>query len=179
MIAQFRVHNLPSWLAGVLFAAFAAFTASVATAQAVELKIGYVNAVRVIEQAPQGKAALKRLENEFNPRDKELTRMQDRIKTVESELEKNSLVLKESDRQTKEREIVSLKRDLKRATQEFREDYNVRRNEELLALQKIVHKAIVDIAKQEKYDLILHEGVIYAGDKIDITEQILKTLGNK
>lgn len=176
MIARFRWLNLRSWLIGVLFATGAA---SVATAQAAELKIGYVNAVRVIEQAPQGKAALKRLENEFNPRDKELIRMQDRIKAVEGELEKNSLVLKESDRQSKEREVVSLKRDLKRATQEFREDYNVRRNEELLALQKIVHKAIVDIAKQERYDLILHEGVIYAGDKIDITEQILKTLGKK
>lgn len=148
-------------------------------ASAADLKIGYVNAVRAIEQAPQGKAALKRLESEFSPRDKELVRMQDRIKAVENELEKNSLVLKESDRQSKEREVISLKRDLKRATQEFREDYNVRRNEELLALQKIVHKAIVDIAKQEKYDLILHEGVIYAGDKIDITEQILKILGKK
>lgn len=148
-------------------------------ASAADLKIGYVNAVRAIEQAPQGKAALKRLESEFSPRDKELVRMQDRIKAVENELEKNSLVLKESDRQIKEREVISLKRDLKRATQEFREDYNVRRNEELLALQKIVHKAIVDIAKQEKYDLILHEGVIYAGDKIDITEQILKILGKK
>ena len=175
MIARFGMRKLPSLLAGALFA----FVMSVATVHAAELKIGYVNAVRVIEQAPQGKAALKRLENEFNPRDKELIRMQDRIKAVEGELEKNSLVLKESDRQAKEREIVSLKRDLKRATQEFREDYNVRRNEELLALQKIVHKAIVDIAKQEKYDLILHEGVIYAGDKIDITEQILKTLGKK
>lgn len=175
MIARFLMHKLRSWFAGALFAA----GVCVPMAQAADLKIGYVNAVRVIEQAPQGKAALKRLETEFNPRDKELIRMQDRIKAVEGELEKNALVLKESDRQTKEREVISLKRDLKRATQEFREDYNVRRNEELLALQKIVHKAIVDIAKQEKYDLILHEGVIYAGDKIDITEQILKTLGKK
>lgn len=176
MSVRLLTHRLRAWL--VRGACAAALTLAGA-AHATELKIGYVNAVRVIEQAPQGKAALKRLENEFNPRDKELIRMQDRIKAVEGELEKNSLVLKESDRQAKEREVVSLKRDLKRATQEFREDYNVRRNEELLALQKIVHKAIVDIAKQERYDLILHEGVIYAGDKIDITEQILKTLGKK
>ena len=176
MIRVLRTHKLGLWLTAFLLGG----TLICATnASAAELKIGYVNAVRVIEQAPQGKAALKRLETEFSPRDKELVRMQDRIKVVEGELEKNSLVLKESDRQSKEREVVSLKRDLKRATQEFREDYNVRRNEELLALQKIVHKAIVEIAKQERYDLILHEGVIYAGDKIDITEQILKTLGKK
>jgi len=144
-----------------------------------ELKIGYVNAVKVIEEAPQGQQAIKRLETEFGPRDKELVAMQDKIKALEEELDKNGLVLKESDRRNKEREVVGLKRELKRATQEFREDYNIRRNEELSSLQKIVYKAIVEIAKQEKYDLILHEGTIYAGERIDITDQILKKLGKK
>lgn len=159
--------------------AWAALWQTHASAQAADLKVGYVNAVKVIEDAPQGQQALKRLETEFGPRDKELVSMQEKIKSLESELDKNALVLKESDRRSKEREVISLKRDLKRATQEFREDYNVRRNEELAALQKLVQKAIVEIAKQEKYDLILHEGAVYASDKIDITEQILKKLGKK
>lgn len=157
---------------------FALGTAWMQTAAA-ELKIGYVSAVKVIEQAPQGEAALKRLEDEFRPRDKELVDMQNKIKAIEAELEKNALVMKESDRRAKERDVLNLKRDLKRATQEFREDYNLRRNEELAALQKVVYKAIVEIAKQEKYDLILHEGAIYAGERVDITDKILKKLGKK
>jgi len=157
------------------------YTLAAAWAQtaAAELKIGYVSAVKVIEQAPQGEAALKRLEDEFRPRDKELVDMQNKIKAIEVELEKNALVMKESDRRAKERDVLNLKRDLKRATQEFREDYNLRRNEELAALQKVVYKAIVEIAKQEKYDLILHEGAIYAGERVDITDKILKKLGKK
>jgi outer membrane protein len=144
-----------------------------------ELKIGYVNAVKVIEEAPQGEAALKKLEAEFNPRDKKIVEMQNRIKDLEQEMEKNALVMKESDRRDKEYEISTLKRDLRRATQEFREDYNLRRNEELAALQKIVQKVIVEFAKQENYDLIVHEGVIHAGPKVDITDKILKKLGKK
>lgn len=144
-----------------------------------QLKVGYVNAVKVIEEAPQGEAALKKLETEFGPRDKKLVTMQARIKQLEDELEKNALVLKDVDRRSKEQEIVVLKRDLRRATQEFREDYNMRRNEELAALQKIVYKAIVEIAKQENYDLILHEGTIYASKKVDLTDKILKKLGKK
>lgn len=144
-----------------------------------ELKVGYVNAVKVIEEAPQGEAALKKLEAEFSPRDKKLVAMQGKIKTLEDELEKNALLLKDADRRAKEHEIVVLKRDLRRATQEFREDYNLRRNEELAALQKIVYKAIVDIAKQENYDLVLHEGTIYASKKVDLTDKILKKLGKK
>lgn len=145
---------------------------------AAELKIGYVNAVKVIEEAPQGEAALKKLEAEFAPRDKQIVEMQNKLKQLEQDLEKNALVLKDAEHRSKEFEIVSLKRDLRRATQEFREDYNLRRNEELAALQKIVQKTIADIAKQENYDLIL-ESAVYASNKADITDKILKRLGKK
>jgi len=148
------------------------------SAGAAELKIGYVNAVKVIEEAPQGEAALKKLEAEFAPRDKKIVEMQNRLKQLEQDLEKNALLLKDTEHRSREFEIITLKRDLSRATQEFREDYNLRRNEELAALQKIVQKTIAEIAKQENYDLIL-ESAVYAGPRADITDKILKRLGKK
>lgn len=148
------------------------------SAAAAELKIGYVNAVKVIEEAPQGEAALKKLEAEFAPRDKKIVEMQNRLKQLEQDLEKNALLLKDTEHRSREFEIITLKRDLSRATQEFREDYNLRRNEELAALQKIVQKTIAEIAKQENYDLIL-ESAVYAGPRADITDKILKRLGKK
>lgn len=144
-----------------------------------EFKIGYVNGVKVIEEAPQAAAALKKLEAEFGPRDKKLVELQGRIKQIEEDLQKNALVVKEADRRAREQELSGLKRDLRRATQEFREDYNLRRNEELAALQKLVQRAITELAKQEAYDLVLNEGVLYAGPKTDITEKVLRKLGKK
>ena len=164
-------------LRGIVFASIA-LLAGMTPAAAAELKIGYVNAVKVIEQAPQGEAALKKLEAEFAPRDKKIVEMQERLKQLEQDLEKNALVLKDTEQRSREFEIVSLKRDLRRATQEFREDYNLRRNEELAALQKIVQKTISDIARQENYDLVL-ESAVYVGPKADITDKILKRLGKK
>ena len=152
---------------------------AIPAAAAAELKIGYVNAVRVIEEAPQGITALKKLETEFSPRDRELVSLQSKIKFLEDELQKAPSAMKDADRRTREREILALKRELKRATQEFREDYNQRRNEELGALQQIVRKAILDIAKQEKYDLIMHEGAVYAGERVDITDHVLRRLGKQ
>jgi outer membrane protein len=145
---------------------------------AADLKIGYVNAVKVIEEAPQGEAALKKLEAEFAPRDKKIVEMQNRLKQLEQDLEKNALLLKDSEHRSKEFEVISLKRDISRATQEFREDYNLRRNEELATLQKVVQKTINEIARQENYDLIL-ESAVYAGPRADITDKILKKLGKK
>ena len=161
----------------IRFVLFAVALLAAGQANAVELKIGYVNAAKVIDQAPQGEVALKKLEAEFGARDKELVVAQNKIKQMEGDLEKNALVIKETERRAKERELLVLKRELKRATQEFREDYNQRRNEELAVLQKVAYKAIVEIAKQERYDLILHEGAVYASDRIDITDKVLKTLG--
>lgn len=144
-----------------------------------DLKVGYVNAVRVIEEAPQGVAALKKLETEFSRRDKELVALQNRIRLLNEELQNNVPAQKAADRRAREREALTLQRELKRATAEFREDYNQRRNEELAVLQQVVRKAILDIAKQEKYDLVLHEGAVYASDSIDITEKVLKKLGKQ
>jgi outer membrane protein len=161
-------------LSALVLAATIGFAAS--SSLAAEVKIGYVNAVKVIEQAPQGEAALKKLQAEFGPRDKKLVDMQQEIKKKEEDLERNALVLKDSDKQEKASELIALKRELRRATQDFREDYNMRRNEELAALQKIVKQVIVEIAKEENYDLIVHEGTIYASSKIDITDKVLEQL---
>ncbi len=175
--------NMPAHRAGSVatYAAWAILLIALSLAPgagvAGEIKIGYVNVVRVIEEAPQGVAALKKIEAEFGPRDKELVAMQNKIRALEDDLDKNGPAMKDVDRRTREREVLTLKRELKRSTQDFREDYNQRRNEELAALQQLVQKVILEIAKQEKYDLIIHESALYAGDRVDITEKVLKRLG--
>jgi outer membrane protein len=167
---------LSGWKWATLFWAAAFYSSAVSAG---ELRIGYVNMAKVIEEAPQGDAARKKLEAEFRPRDQELVALQARVRQREEDLQKNSAALKDGERRTQEREIFAMKRELKRATQEFREDYNHRHNEELAALQQIVRKTILDIARQEKYDLVLHEGAVHASDAVDITGKVLKKLGKQ
>ena len=144
-----------------------------------EMKIGFVNLVKLIEEAPQGEAATKKIEAEFSPRDNAIRKKQEKIQKLEADIEKNALVMKASELSKKEAEITKLKRSLKREAEEFREDYNVRRNEELKVLQKVVREAINDVGKQSKFDLILAEGVLYTSDKANITELVLKKLRSK
>lgn len=80
------------------------------------------------------------------------------------------------ERQRLERDLVNRKREAKRAQDEFREDFNVRRNEELSKLQKEIFEAIQSLAKQGNYDLLLTDGVVYAADGIDVTDQVEKRL---
>jgi outer membrane protein len=144
------------------------------------LKIGYVNMSKVIKKSPQASNALKKLKAEFGPRDKKLVAKRNAIKVLEQTLIKNSQVMKPSERRLKEREIIQKKRELRRESREFNEDYSLRRNEELASLQRVAKKAILEIAKRERFDLIVHEGVtVYTSKRIDITEKVLRKLGKK
>ncbi|HEY9199678.1 MAG TPA: OmpH family outer membrane protein [Gammaproteobacteria bacterium] len=141
-----------------------------------EVKVGFVNTVKLMEEAPQAKAAISKMEAEFAPREKELVALQREIKTAEDKLSRDSAVMSDTERGKVERDLVSQKRDFKRSQDEFREDLNIRRNEELSKLQRRLYDAIVDLAKAEKYDLIVSEGVVYASTSIDITDAVLARL---
>ena len=138
-------------------------------------RIGLVDPVRLIEQAPQGAKALESLEDEFRTRDEELKNLHDRVQAMEADLEKNILVMDATDAQTRQREIENLKRRLARSQQEAREDYNLRRNEELAKLQTLVRQVIVDLARDRGFDLVVEQAV-YVSDAVDITDQVLEVL---
>ena len=138
-------------------------------------RIGFVDPVRLIERAPHGAKALESLEDEFRTRDEELKNLHDRIQAMEADLEKNILVMDATDAQTRQREIENLKRRLARSQQEAREDYNLRRNEELAKLQTLVRQVIVDLARDRGFDLVVEQAV-YVSDAVDITAQVLEVL---
>ena len=143
-----------------------------------ELKIGFVNVARVLEKAPQAEQAKKRLEKEFSPRDKHLVSQGKEIKKLEEKLSRDASVMGESERRKLEKDIISKKRDAKRSQQEFKEDFNMRRNEELSKLQRRIMEAIKALAKDEKFDLLLTDGVIYASQQIDVTSQVQSKLSS-
>jgi len=141
-----------------------------------DLKIGYVDTARVLKEAPQAEMARKKLKDEFNPRDEKIVEMQNQLKALTERQEKNDKALSSSARSDLERDSLTLKRDIKRAKEEFTEDFNLRRNEELAKLQQIIQKATIDLAKDKSFDIILSDSVLYTSKRIDITEMLLERL---
>ena len=148
----------------------------VANVSYAELKIGFVNIPAVLEKAPQAEKAKKRLEQKFSPRDKQLVAQQKEIQSLEEKLTRDASVMSDSQKANLEKDILNKKRDAKRSQQEFSEDFNASRNEELGKLQRRIVEAVRAIAKEDDYDLLLTDGVIYATDQIDITAQVQKKL---
>lgn len=149
------------------------------SAYSAELKVGYVQVDKILQDAPQTAESGKKLEREFSPRSQELDRMAKQIKDLESALDKEGLTISEAERRNKERDVQSIKIEFQRKQRELREDINLRKNEELGTLQDRINKAVQSVSEAEGYDLVVYSGVAYASKKIDITDKVLKLLGKK
>ena len=142
-----------------------------------EIKIGYVVVEKVLKDAPQTASSNKKLEKEFKSRTDDLQKKVKAIQAQEKDYKKNSLTMSDSDKQKAQKKIQNSKIEIQRIERELREDIDIRRREEIGKLQDQINKSIQELAEKEKYDLILYQGVAYASKGIDITDDLIKTLG--
>jgi len=161
----------------VIFIAALAFgSANAATA---DYKIGFVNTERLFREAAPAKRAQQQLEREFSARDAEIQRISKQVRDLQASLDKDGPTMSETERRNKERDLANGSRDLTRLQREFREDVNLRKNELLSTLQERANKVIQQIAESEKFDLILQDPVVFASQRIDITDKVIKALADK
>ena len=147
-------------------------------ASAVEpLKIGYVNTQRLFRDAPAAVRAAKKIAQEFSKRDQDLQRLAKQVQGLQESLEKNGLTMNEPERRAKEKDLGEMSREFQRKQREFREDLNLRQNEENAAIIEKANKAIKQLAESEKYDLIVQD-VVWVSPKLDITDKVVKALSD-
>lgn len=147
------------------------------SAMAADFKVGVVDTERVLRESAPAIKAEEKISKEFSARDVEIKALSKQAKALQMQLEQDSGKLSDVDHRNKERELSSLNVNLQRLQREFREDLNLRKNEELATVLERANKAIQQIAGTEKYDLILQEAV-YRNPKIDITDKVIKFLAN-
>ena len=146
-------------------------------AYAQEFRIGFVNTDRIFKEASSAKAAQVKLEQEFSKREKEIQELGATLKTSADRLEREAPTLSESQRSTRQKQLVDLDRDFQRKRREFQEDLNARKNEELQQVLERANKVVKTVAEAEKYDLVLQEAV-YVNPKHDITDKVIKALNS-
>ena len=171
------IHRITRAVLGVAAAGVLAFGAT--GVGAADYKIGFVNTERLFREAAPAKRAQQKLEKEFAARDADIQKVSKQVRDLQTALEKDGNTMSETERRNKERDLGNLSRDLTRAQREFREDLNLRRNEELASVQERANRVILQIAEAEKFDLILQDPVVFASQKIDITEKVVKALADK
>lgn len=144
-----------------------------------ELKIGFVNAPQILQRAPQAKAADEALRQEFGARETEINNVKKRLDGLRARLDRDGDTMSATERTRMERDIVATRRDLERSREDLRDDFNLRRNQELAKIQKLVQDAIRRLAKEKNFDLIVSDGVVWASERVNITDDVLEALAKQ
>lgn len=139
------------------------------------LKIGFVSTDRVFKESQPAIQSQEKLQKEFAEREQEIRAKNESARALQQKLSKEELTMSEADRRKVESELASLSRDLQRLQREFREELNLRKNEEMKLVLEIANKAIFKIAEEENYDLILQDAV-YRSPRLDITDKVIEVL---
>ena len=157
-----------------LVVALVSIFSGVAVAQ--ELKVGFVNVPVLMERAPQAKVAMDALQEEFAPRQRVIVAKQTELEELTEKVRRDFDVMGETERRNAEKDLRDLQREVTRLQTEFREDLNLRRNEELGQLQRSLLKEVQDYAQTTDYDLVVGDGVLYASNAVNITELVLRAM---
>jgi outer membrane protein len=162
---------------GLLYALILLAISGISGAQ--EIRIGFVNSAKIVENSPQYEEARIRLQTEFKSRENDLVAKQKRLQELEQKLQKDGKEMNAEERRRLEKDILSRSRKLNNDRAAFREDFNLRKNEESNRLRMMIGETIREYARAEKYDLVVEDGVVHFSERIDLTDKILKRLGAK
>jgi len=141
-----------------------------------ELKLAYVNAAMLLDQAPQAQKAAAKMKAEFGARETSLISGKRELDELQAQLSRDGAVMSEDKRKTMRLDIMSRQRELVRNEEALRQDVAIRRNDVIGGLQLMIRSAIDDVGKKGGYSIIFYEGIAYADPLLDISASVLETL---
>ena len=144
------------------------------TAAAQQLRVGYVDMKRVLDNAPQVLAGREKLDLEFRPRNETIEFQERQAQVMEDRLNLGDLT--EDARIRLDRDLREMQRNVNRQKEDLRDELSFRRTEEVQKLEGQINEAVEVIARNNGYDLILSSPVVYADPSLDITQLILDQL---
>lgn len=167
--------RIKTYIATALLTGLLVGTAPSALAQQ-ELKVGFVNIQKVFSNAPQAAAAEESIQTEFKKRQEEIKKLQQEILSLREKLGREGLTMGDEERGELEDQLLRKDRKFRWEQQIYDEDLKIRRNEVLGEVQDEIVKAIYKIGQNEKYDLILTDGVIYSDSRVNLTDRVVELL---
>ncbi len=144
-------------------------------ASADDLKLGYINTDKVFRESNMAVAAQNKLQGEFSKREKELVDAGNTLKSDADKFDRDASTMSETQRVTRQRQLVDQDRELQLKRQEFQEDLKNRKNDEFKLVLDKANKVIKQMAESEKYDVILQQ-VAFINPKLDVTDKVIKAM---
>ncbi len=141
------------------------------------VKIGYVDVRTVVLESKSGKQHKVDMEKFVNDKQAALKKEEDKLKTLQQNLEKEMLTLTEAQKQDKQRDFQGKVQAFQKSAQEAEREVRQKDTEYTNKALEEVRKVITEVAKDEKVGLVLGKtemSVLYAEDGMDLTAKVIK-----
>ncbi len=144
---------------------------------AAELKIGYANLQRALNECEAGKSAKEALKKEAKGREEELNRKERELKALKEEIEKKRAVWNAETRAKKEKELRIKSKEFQKQYMAYGEELNKKKRETEGRIIDELRKIVNEVAEREGYTYIFEislGGVLYGPPDDDITDEVIK-----
>lgn len=153
--------------------------AASAFAQA-ESKIGVVDLRDLIQKSPQMAAINTNLQKQFKPRETKIVEAQKALQAKVDKLNRDGSVMSETERAQVQGKIIADKATLKAMISAFQQELNTAQNKDMQKLLGQINEIVAKIGREGKYSAIMvRDATAYFDKALDITPQVLQSLGKK
>lgn len=140
-------------------------------------KIGVVDLMKALNESDSGKKAKTELEGLIKTKQASLDAKGKEIERLKADLEKQSSVLSNDAKKSKEDELERMLRDYQRLVSDSQADVKKREGEATAGIIKELRAVVDKIAKEGDYTLVLENAdglVLFTKKDLDLTEAVIK-----
>lgn len=149
-------------------------------ASAVDIKVGVIDLKKILSDAPQVAAMRTKLQNQFDPRNKEIMEMQKGVQADMEKYNKDSAVMKEQEKKTLQDKIVERQKKLRDTQMDFQKSLLTAEDQAMQDISKQIQVVVDEVAKAKGLDLILAKGAVaYNSPSFEVTNEVLDSLKKK
>lgn len=149
---------------------------TLATGARAEMKIGYVDLQRALNESEAGKAAKERFKVQVDRLQVDLKKKKDALDSMKEQLDKKASVMKPDEARSMESDYQKKLRDFERAYKDSQGELQQKDNELTVDLLKELQVVIEEFGKEQGYSIILEQSsssVLYGAPDLDLTEQVI------
>ncbi|WP_395377069.1 OmpH family outer membrane protein [Marinicella sp. W31] len=139
-------------------------------------RIGYVNMNVLINESPQILEANRILTEEFEPRNRAIEQKEADLKLLESRITQEGPLMTADDLAKLQERARILERQVRRTKEDLNDEITIRNSQLVEEVQNQIRQVVSAYAKENEYDVILINAILYVTEEVDLTDEILERL---
>ena len=152
------------------------------TIRAEEIKLGYVDLQRALNDSEAGKNAKEKFKGEVDKAEQSLEKRKNEVEKLKDELEKKGLLLNEEQRDALERDYRDKLGDFERVYKNLQQELQIRDRQLTGRILEGLREVVQSVGEQGNYTVIFEGNntvVLYGSKAIDLTDTIIKAYNQK